>query len=177
MGSHPKAKMKSVNFCTQKRPAHELCVYESAPFMVSTYSTVIPWFSWKTELEGISTYCLLIPSVKLCCPLDLYLFLFSVGFSSYTYHSEFFFQKPLPSKIFSSVGKFSEVLLTSSVRLLLCSASFIFNYKIFFSGFLLFFFLLLRLLLLLPILVELFVPDLLLTIFSIRICATPVSYL
>lgn len=130
--------------------------------MISIYSTVIPWFSWQTELEGISTYCLLIPSVKLYCPLDLYLFPFIIEilrFSSYTYHSEFFFQKPLPSKIFSSVGNFSEVLLTSSVRLLLCSASFIFNYKIFFSGFLLFFFFLLsRLLLLLPILVELLCP-------------------
>ena len=49
--------------------------------------------------------------------------------------SEFFFQKRLPLKIFSSVGNFFEVLLTSSVRLLLFSAFPLCNHKIFFSGF------------------------------------------
>lgn len=93
----------------------------NSPFIIfPTFSTAIRSFSWKTELEGISSLFLLIPSVKLCCPLDLYLFSLP-SFSSYTYHSEFFFQKLLPLKIFSSVGNFSEVLLTSFVRLLLYS--------------------------------------------------------
>ena len=79
--------------------------------------------------------------------MDFYLFSLCL-FSSCGYHSEFFFQKQLPLKIFSSVGNFFEVLSTPSVRLLLCSAFPLCNHKIFFSGYFFFFLLLFRPLLL-----------------------------